>query len=57
MSKTSAEVKNRWNKKNYDRIIIMAPKGKKEEWTRISKEKGFKGLSGYAVDCIEKASK
>ena len=57
MSKTSAEVKNRWNKKNYDRIIIMAPKGKKEEWTRISKEKGFNGLSGYAVDCIEKASK
>ena len=57
MSKTSAEAKNRWNKKNYDRIIIMAPKGKKEEWTRISKEQGFKGLSGYAVDCIEKASK
>ena len=57
MSKTSAEAKNRWNKKNYDRIIIMAPKGKKEEWTRISKEKGIKGLIGYAVDCIEKASK
>ena len=33
----------------------MASKGKKEEWTKIAKEKGFKGLSGYIIDCIEKA--
>ena len=32
MSKTSSQVKNRWNEKNYDRITIMAKKGKKEEW-------------------------
>lgn len=52
--KTSSEVKNRWNEKNYDRITVMAPKGKKEEWTKIALEKGFKGLSGYIVSCIEK---
>lgn len=53
MAKTSSEVKNRWNAKNYDRIVVMAPKGKKEEWTKIAKEKGFKGLSGYIIDSIE----
>lgn len=35
----------------------MASKGKKEEWTKIAKEKGFKGLSGYIIDCIEKAGR
>ena len=55
MAKTSSEVKNRWNAKNYDRIVVMASKGKKEEWTKIAKEKGFKGLSGYIIDCVEKA--
>lgn len=54
-SKTSSEVKNRWNEKNYDRITVMAPKGKKEFWSNIAKEKGFKGLSGYIIDCVEKA--
>ena len=54
-TKTSSEVKNRWNEKNYDRITVMAPKGKKEEWTKIAKELGFKGLNGYIIDCIEKS--
>lgn len=35
----------------------MAPKGKKEEWTKIAKEKGFKGLSGFIVDSVENAIK
>ena len=54
MAKTSSEVKNRWNAKNYDRIFVMASKGKKEEWTKIAKGKGYKGLSGFIVSCIEK---
>ncbi len=55
-AKTSSEAKNRWNEKNYDRITVMAKKGKKEEWSKMAKEKGFKGLSGYIIDCVEKAS-
>lgn len=55
--KTSSEVKNRWNEKNYDRITIMAPKGKKDEWRKIALEKGFKGLNSYIIDCIEKSLK
>lgn len=31
MSKTSAEVKNRWNAKHYDRILLLVPKGYREE--------------------------
>ena len=54
MAKTSSEVKNRWNAKNYDRIVVMASKRKKEQWTTIAKEKGYKGLSGFIVSCIEK---
>lgn len=54
MTKTSSEVKNRWNAKNYDRIAVMAQKGKKEEWTKIAKERGFKGLNSFIIDCIEK---
>lgn len=53
-TKTSSEVKNRWNEKNYDRITIMAKKGKKEEWSKIAKEKGFNSLNSYLIDCIEK---
>lgn len=30
MGRTSAEVKNRWNDKAYDRINLTVPKGKKE---------------------------
>ncbi len=29
-AKTSAAVKNKWNKENYDRIETVVPKGKKE---------------------------
>lgn len=30
MGRTSAEVKNRWIEKTYDRINLTVPKGKKE---------------------------
>ncbi len=56
-TKTSSEVKNRWNEKNYDRITIMAKKGKKEEWCKTAKEKGFNSLNSYLIDCIERAEK
>lgn len=56
-SKTSSEVKNRWNEKNYDRITIMVKKGKKEEWYKKAIEKGFNSLNSYLIDCINKSSK
>lgn len=55
-SKTSSQVKNRYNEKNYDRITIMAKKGNKEKWLKLAKEKGYKGLNGYIIDCIENST-
>lgn len=53
MSKTSSEVKNRWNEKKYDRITIMAPKGKKDEWKNRASENGYPSLNSYLIDCID----
>ena len=37
---------------NADMINMVS----KEEWLKIAKEKGFKGLSGYIVDCVENST-
>lgn len=55
-TKTSSDVKNRYNNKVYDRITVMAKKGKKEEWTNLAKSKGYKGLNSYIIHCVEKCS-
>lgn len=52
-TKTSSDAKNRYNNKSYDRITVMAKKGKKEIWSATATQKGFKGLSGYIVHCVE----
>lgn len=52
MGKTSAAVKNEWNKKNYDRINLMVPIGKKEEYKAIAESKG-ESLNGYINRLLE----
>ena len=52
MSKTSSQVKNRWNEKNYDRITIMVKKGKKAELQEKTKANGFYSLNSYLIGCI-----
>lgn len=54
-TKTSSEVKNRWNEKNYDRITIMVKKGQKNELVEISKQMGFTSLNSFIIDCINKS--
>lgn len=44
--KTSAAVKNRWNKNNYDRILLVIPKGKKEHLEHRAEETG-ESVNGY----------
>lgn len=46
MGKTSSESKNKYNKKAYDRINVMLPKGKKEVFVKIAQSKGL-SLNGY----------
>lgn len=46
MGKTSTAVKNRWNKKAYDQLRIVVPKGIKEQIESHAQEKGM-SLNGY----------
>ena len=52
MSKTSTAVKNRYNTKAYDRIIISAPKGKREVYKNHAASKG-KSLAGLIKELLE----
>lgn len=54
MGKTSAEVKNRYNKKTYDRIEIVVLKGEKDKLKQFAKDKGFTSLNAFILDCIDK---
>lgn len=44
---------NRYQKEKYDRITVMAEKGKKKEWRLAAEIKGMK-LSAFVADCVEK---
>jgi preprotein translocase subunit Sss1 len=44
---------NEYQKEKYDRITVMAKKGKKEEWTKAAQFKNMK-LSAFVQDCVEK---
>ena len=44
---------NQYQKEKYDRITVMAAKGKKEEYTAAAKAKGMK-LSAFVQYCVEK---
>ena len=44
---------NEYQQRNYDRITVMASKGKKQEWQTPAKIKGV-SLSAFIMDCVEK---
>lgn len=41
MGKTSSAVKNRYNAKAYDRIILAVPKGEKEQYQKHAQQKSM----------------
>ena len=43
---TSSEVKDRWNRKHYDRVIFHTPAGAREEIKRAAEARGM-SLSAY----------
>ena len=49
---TSAEVKNRYNAKAYDRIALMVPKGTKAAWQAEAERLGL-SLNAYIRLCVE----
>lgn len=44
---------NQYQKEKYDRITVMAAKGKKKEYEDAAQSKGMK-LSAFIQDCVEK---
>lgn len=52
MGSPGTSAKNKYNAKNYDRIYLTVPKGKKEEYRkRAAVQK--KSLNQFIIDCIE----
>ena len=56
MSKTSSAVKNRYNDKVYDRVILAIPKGLKAEWQAKAEENG-ESLTRYIMNAVEAFNK
>lgn len=52
MSKTSSEVKDRWNAKAYDQIIIRVKKGSREDIKAFAEHNG-ESLNKYVNRLIE----
>ena len=52
MGKTSAEVKERYNKKAYEDIRLRVKKGQKEQ-IQARADELQKSINGYIVDLIE----
>lgn len=50
--KASTESKNKWNKENYDRILVSIPKGQKEVWKAKAAEHG-KSLNAFIVEAVK----
>ena len=46
-SYTSPQVKARWNKRNYDRIAILVPKGDKERLQELAEKVYGLSMNGY----------
>lgn len=44
---TSTQVKARWNKKNYDRMAILVPKGMKEEFSECVRQVYDLSMNGF----------
>lgn len=53
---TSAEVKNRYNAKAYDRIALSVPKGTKAAWQDRAAQLGL-SLNAYIRECVLAAEK
>lgn len=42
-----------FNKENYDRISIRIPKGKKDELTKLAKQKGGRSVNRLIIEALE----
>lgn len=52
MGKAATKAKNKYNEANYDRIPLVVPKGKKEEYKKMAQAEG-KSLNQFIISKIE----
>lgn len=50
MSKTSAKAKNAWAARNYDRISVTLPKGRKEEIKKLIAPQSINSFINQAIN-------
>nr|DAJ90909.1 MAG TPA: Ribbon-helix-helix protein, copG family [Caudoviricetes sp.] len=53
MSKTSAEVKNRYNQKAYDRISYVVKKGEKDQLKQKAESLGYPSINSFISAAIQ----
>lgn len=52
MGNSSTKAKNKYNAINYDRVGLMLPKGKAEEWKALAKAEGL-SLNAFIIKCVQ----
>lgn len=52
MSRTSSDVKNRYNKKTYDRINLVLKKGEKERIQQQAEARGYPSVNSYIAAAL-----
>ena len=53
MSKTSAEAKNRYNQKAYDRISYVVKKGEKDQLKQKAESLGYPSINSFISAAIQ----
>lgn len=57
MGNASTRAKNKYNEKAYDRVSVVVPKGKKEDYTELAKKLGEKGLNGLICKLLDECER
>ena len=55
MAKTATQVKDDYNRRNYDCVLVKLPKGAKDELKRAAAEQGV-SLNRYILESVEARS-
>ena len=53
MGRTSSEVKDRYNRKAYDQLIIRMPKGNKQKLRKEVEAAGYESVNRFVTEAIE----
>ena len=54
MGKAATRAKNKYNAAKYDRIRVIMPKGKRDEYMILSVKRGYKSLHRFIIDAMER---